>query len=428
MNRRRSSIAAVLAAALILAAVVGTGSAIAAGSPAAETTPPAAPINVEVTEVGWQQVTVEWEHGSSETPWMYRIDNLTTGDVKTTSGTSTQAQLIGLEPEQAYVLEVKAIDVYASSGPVRVTATTMAMPHVDPPADLEMVDVAWNGADLAWQPSPEADLRGYEIIDLDRDRIAKIVDPDTVTAHLDLRPEQTYRFAVRATKEQIDFQQVHSELTNEVTVTTPAQFIGPPTNLQANRDGRGVTLTWQRPGGLEFPDVSVDYLVYDGDILETILVDPATLTQTIPRVSPGEHQFTVRMRYHRQDRHGPGVSAPSNPATVNIPASDDTTPPNPPDHFFVVYHCVTNQESYEFLGASDDTSSPEQIQYEAIRLDPRQAGNPFYVPPDGYDVPRSGVLPHPYINRYFGGQFRAVDEAGNRSEVVDVWVHQEVDC
>lgn len=429
MNNRRTSIATVLTVALALATAVGTGTTTAAGSPAAETTPPAPPINVEVTEIGWQQVTVTWEHGSSETPWMYHIDNLTNGDVKAVSGTSTEAQLIGLDPEQTYRLEVRAVDVYSWSEPVEVTATTVAMPHVDPPSDLEVVNVAWNGVDLAWEPSPEGDLWSYQIVYLDReDGYYEAVDATRTTAHIELRPEQTYRFAVRAAKEQIDFQQVHSELTNEVTVTTPEQFIEPPTNLQAVRDGRSVTLTWQRPDQLEFPDAAVEYLVYDGDVLETVLVEPEALTQTIPRVSSGEHAFTVRMRYHRQDLYGEGVSAPSNPATVNVPSADDTTPPTPPDHFFVVFHCATNQESYELRGASDDTSPPEQIQYEAIRLDWRQSGDPIYVPPDGYDVPRTGVLPHPHINRYFGGQFRAVDEAGNRSEVVDVWVHQEIIC
>jgi hypothetical protein len=132
------------------------------------------------------------------------------------------------------------------------------MPHVDPPSGLEVVDVVWNGADLAWQPSPDDDLWRYEIVDLDSDRITAVVGADTTSAHLKLLPERTYRFAVQAARVPIAGQQVHSELTNEVTITTPEQTIEPPRNLQADLDGRGVTLTWQRPEVLDFPTAEVE--------------------------------------------------------------------------------------------------------------------------------------------------------------------------
>lgn len=420
MSRRWTSKLASAVAVLTLALPAAL---LSAGSAAATTTP-AAPVNVEPTMVGWEHVIVEWEHGSNETPWRYRVDNLTTGDVWMTSGTWPQVRVRGFEPEQTYELQVKAVDVYYSSEPVKVTVTTAAMPHVEPPGDVEVTNVAWNGADLSWEASLDEDLWSYEIIDLDRDRFFKIVGSDTLTTHLDLRPERTYRLGLRAARNQVDQQRVHSEL-RELTITTPKQLIEPPTGLQADRDGRNVTLTWQRPDDLEFPDAALNYLVYDGDVLETILDDPDTLTQTIPRVSSGEHEFTVRARY--QDReHGLAISPPSNPVTVNVPSSDDTTPPQPPERVFVAYRCDGTLE-YEIQGASDDTSSPEQIHYEAIRLDVRQPGNPFYVPSDGYALPGTGVLPHPHINRY-SDRFRAVDEAGNRSEVVETVLRLEPVC
>lgn len=427
MNRRRTLTAIVLTAALTMAAVVGTGSATAANSSADETTPPAAPIDVEVTDIGWQQVTVTWEHGSNDTPWMYRIDNLTNGDVKTVAGTSTRAQLIGLDPDQTYRLQVKAIDVYVSSEPVEVTATTVAMPHVEPPSDLEVVSVAWNGVDLAWEPSPEADLRAYEIVYLDRrDGYFEAVDASQTTAHLELRPERTYRFAVRAAKKHIDFQQVHSELTNEVTVTTPEQTIEPPTNLRADRDGRSVTLTWLPPDHLDLPTAEVEYLVYDGDRLETIVLGgrggARTRTQTIPRISGGDHEYTVRARYRF---HGSALSPPSNPAVVTGPVSDDSTPPDPPSRLRNIVDCNTGEHDYILEGASDDTSSLDSIRYQRIRTDLRTGMS--YVLPGSFDLPRSGSLrllsPFPPWGQ--GLPFRAVDEVGNRSEIVELPLEEE---
>lgn len=214
--------------------------------------------------------------------------------------------------------------MYSSSEPVELTVTTAAMPHVDAPSGLVVVDVVWNGADLAWQPSPDDDLWRYEIVDLDSDRITAVVGADTTSAHLKLLPERTYRFAVQAARVPIAGQQVHSELTNEVTITTPEQTIEPPRNLQADLDGRSVTLTWQRPEVLDFPTAEVEYLVFDGDVLETVVRDHAdSLEQFIPRITSGAHEFTVQLRYRFPTLHG--FACPS-PATLRWwPAHRPTT-------------------------------------------------------------------------------------------------------
>lgn len=406
-------IGAVTGLALTMPTVVLTGGA------AVATTPPAAPVDVVVTEIGWQQVTVEWQHGSSNTPWMYRVDNITTGDVWTANGTWTSSQIRLLEPEQTYRLELRAIDIYSTSEPVELTVTTAAMPNVAPPSDLEVVGFEWNGVDLAWAPSPDADLWRYEIVDLDRGDISAVVGADTTSAHLKLQPERSYRFAVRAARVPIAGQQVHSALTDEVTITTPEQVIEPPRNLQADLDGRGVALTWQRPEVLDFPNAEIEYLVFDGDELETIVRDRADrLEQSIPRITGGEHEFTVRVRYRHPTLNGFAVSEPSNAAVVDGPPSDDATPPTPPDRVHVVVDCRDGDESYELRGATDDVSPLDAIQYQATRFDTR-TGQPF-VDPAGYDVPRSGPLQGPLFAPGHRITVRAVDEAGNRSEIVQL--------
>jgi hypothetical protein len=293
------------------------------------------------------------------------------------------------------------------------------MPHVDPPSGLEVVDVVWNGADLAWQPSPDDDLWRYEIVDLDSDRITAVVGADATTAHLKLLPERSYRFALRAARVPIAGQQVHSVLTDEVTITTPEQVIEPPRNLQADLDGRGVTLTWQRPEVLDFPTAEVEYLVFDGDELETVVRDRAdSLEQFIPRITSGAYEFTVRIRYRFPTLHGFAVSEPSNAAVVHGPPSDDNTPPVPPGRVLVIVDCSKDDETYELQGASDDTSPLAAIQYEVIRFDTRIGQH--FVDPAGYDVPRTGPLQGPLFVAGFRITLRAVDEAGNRSETVEL--------
>jgi hypothetical protein len=423
MRRPWTSKITLVAASLTLAAPT----ALLSTGPTTAVAPPAAPIDVEVTDVGWQQVTLKWDHGSSQVPWIYRIDNLTTGDVWAVSGSDTSATVTRLDPEQTYVLALKAADVYASSDVVEVTVTTAAMPHVDPPSDLEVVDVAWNGVDLAWQPSPDDQLVSYEILDLDRDRIAAVVDASRTTTHLKLQPKQTYQFAVRAARAQIDGQQVHSVLTDNVTVTTPEQTIESPKNLRADPAGGGVTLSWERPEHLDFPTAEVEYLLFDGDALETIVIarGQQALQQVIPSITPGDHEYTVRVRYrYGAPPMGSAVSPPSNPVEVTRAASADTVAPEPPDRLRNIVDCTTGSQDYALEGASDDTSPLESLRYQGVRFDSRT--NSFYVNPDGFDEPRTGSLTGtPLVGLDHRFRLRAVDEAGNRSEIVELPLGEE---
>jgi hypothetical protein len=295
------------------------------------------------------------------------------------------------------------------------------MPHVDPPSDLEVVDVVWNGVDLAWQPSQDDHLLSYEIVDLNRDRIAAVVGASHTTAHLELRPEQTYRFAVRAARAHIDGQQVHSESTDEVVVTTPEQTIESPTNLRSDLDDSGVILTWQRPEHLDFPTAEVEYLLFDGDALETIVISRGdeTLRQAIPRITAGDHEYTVRVRYRYAGLPaGSALSPPSNPVHVTGASSSDTTPPQAPNRLRNIVDCTTGAQDYVLEGASDDTSPLDSIRYQGIRFDSRT--NSFYVNPDGFDEPRTGSLHTPLVGLDNRFRLRAVDEAGNRSAIVEL--------
>ena len=100
------------------------------------------------------------------------------------------------------------------------------------------------------------------------------------------------------------------------------------------------------------------------------------------------------------------------------PPSDDNTPPVPPGRVLVIVDCSKDDETYELQGASDDTSPLAAIQYEVIRFDTRIGQH--FVDPAGYDVPRTGPLQGPLFVAGFRITLRAVDEAGNRSEIVEL--------
>lgn len=390
-------------------------------APAAHATDrPPAPTNLQVTDVGWRHVAFSWEAPPPDLDWQwyYEITNVTTGDREFPGyWQTTDRPPFSLAPDTTYTFEIRLVnpDGVRSAPSNRVTATTVALPHVPAPGDLEATDVFANSVYLSWgAAAADPDLK-YQVTNLTTgSRVGwRISELSTVATQ---RPGVTNSYEVVAVDEESG---AVSDASNRLTITTP--HVEPPDDVQAVRDGNDVTLTWSRPDVVD-PKRATYYLLNDNDVP---VADNVALTAgadgsfqvTLERVVSGvTHTYTVEaehgLEYWPNDTNN---SEPSEPVSVTVPPTGDTTPPTAPAAVmtFVYETGVTTFEITE--QSTDDTTPQSEIHYEALTR--RVYGdNKFAYLTYDFD------LPHEFDDSTGRATFpqwiRAVDEVGNRSEIV----------
>lgn len=389
-------------------------------APAAQaTTKPPAPTNFQATDVGWDEVEFAWEAPLSDLDWhwYYEITNLTTGHREFPGYWQTSDRPpFQLEPETTYTFEIRLVnpDGVRSEPSNRVTVTTLPLPHVDAPTNLEATDVFANTVYLSWEAgSDDPDLR-YRVTNLTTGSrvVYKTAELSAVATQ---RMGETHSYEVVAVDDETD---VVSSPSNRITVTTPN--VEPPDDVGAERDGNDVTLTWSRPDVVD-PARATSYWIYDNDVLvadNKVLVadEDGTYRLTLARVASGvSHEYTVEvehgLEYWPTDTNN---SELSDPVAVTVPPSDDSTPPTPPAAVteFVYSTGVTTFTITE--QSTDDTTPQSEIHYEGLVR--RVVNGQFAYYAYDHDLPlefddSAGLVSFPQW-------IRAVDEAGNRSEIV----------
>lgn len=373
---------------------------------------PPAPANLVVSDVDWNTVELSWDAPRDDLPsnWYYEITYVTRGwtDAVGTWATSLRASYI--EPDSTYTFEVRLIaDGVASRPTNRVTVTTPSMPEITPPANLHPTQVYAGGVYLAWEAGLDDPDRSYRVR-----RVAPTTSNVAYTTKLSAVTGQpagvTYSYEVVA----IDGDGVVSGPSNRLTVTTPE--LEPPDDLAAVRDANDVTLTWSRPDAID-PARGVFYHLYDKGLLvaqqtSADQIGDGVFELTLDRVSSGAtHDYTLELKYANQTQ-GSGLT---DPVSVNVPASNDTMPPTPPaaESVFVYETATTTFTITE--QSTDDTTPQSRIHYESLSYRWVDGQRVFFaadenIPLQFDDRPMNVRVP----------QFiRAVDEAGNRSEIVE---------
>lgn len=199
--------------------------------------------------------------------------------------------------------------------------------------------------------------------------------------------------------------------TATATATVPAVPMNDaPTGLTASLTGSTVTLTWTRPASVD-PVLRTTYGIRLNGELETIHRGAGNvLTLSIPRVNPDTtHEYTVQIS------RGAGTGGPlSEPAILAVPPAADTSPPTEPEWVVGVgEECAPGHEIV--VQSVDDVTPQPAIRYEGtgnttmFRL-PGTTASETYV--WKYHLP---IKSQPNEGPPDG--IRAVDEAGNRSDV-----------
>lgn len=392
-------------------------------APAAHATSrPPAPTNLEVTDVGWRYVELSWEapQFDLDSSWWYEITNVTTGQREYAGHwqTSDRPPFPSLQPDTKYTFEITLVNFsedLRSAPSNRATATTLPLPHVEPPTDFQATDVFARSVYLSWQaPSDDPDLR-YRVTNLTTgSTVGGWLNPEPSTV-VRQRPGVTNSYEVVAIHEPSG---AISEPSNRITVTTPN--VQPPDDVEAVRDGNDVTLTWTRPDVAD-PAGRTTYWVSDNDRLVATngmvtAREDGTYEITFPRLPSGTtRSYTVEVRYGAS---WPFDTAESDPVTVAVPPSEDITPPTAPAAVAVTDY-DTGTTSFRITEQSvDDTTLQSEINYEAVSRNGYDDDNQVIWLAYDFDVPiefdnSAGPVSFPTW-------IRAVDEAGNRSPVVMV--------
>lgn len=411
MRTHLRHLAALLAFAVMFAA--------ACNPPPAEagTTVPA-PANVQVNNLSHTSVGLIWE-GPPRVPYSteHRIEyheaghpgdvqSVDPGIHQTLDGRWTGAVFL-LEPDTTYVFQVIRIEDGVESAPSEpLTVTTLA----PAPTDLNVREVI-NGsststAHLGYVCQSDELYRVYwneaaspgdrESEDVSCTQSYPNPRPPGVNAIVSgLAQSTTYVFEVV----HVDGNGDESEPSNQVTLQT-----GPYDTPQVavGIDGDLVTLTWERPPHQSGPII---YDVYDNDVFETrIRTEDEQPQVTISRPTSGvTHSYTID-----GEQWGGELT---DPVTVTVPPSADTTPPTEP---VVVFgpDCDTFEDTIRIeVQSTDDTSPQSEIKYEALKWAYIDYPNREWYVAD-YDFP--------LVAEGIGSdiQVRAVDEAGNRSAPV----------
>ncbi len=377
---------------------------------------PPTPIDFHATQVEWNFVDLAWTPPLPDLNgwhWVYEITNLETGWTEHAGHFETSRRWGGLQPDTQYSFEIRLLDFsrgVASAPSDPVTVTTPPMPAVAPPANLR-VDAAYSfTSHLSWDPSPDPGVQ-YRVRAVEPANMAGGLTTGTSWSlrYAGQEPGRTYTYEVIA----IRSDGAESEPSNVVSVTTVP--VAPPTDVTTQRNGNDVTLSWTAPEGVD-PAIGATYLIYDGGVLQRQVSSAQQIVETtLARTESGvTHNYTVALRHNLSVAFGiVNTSGPSAVTSVAVPPADDTTPPTAPEAVIVWEEDDYGIPFATFMvttESTDDITPQAEIRYEALRggitgeLFVYNENHPLVLPETFGPLPDRGI--------------RAVDEAGNRSQIV----------
>lgn len=243
-----------------------------------DTTPPAAPQNLNATASDWQ-ITLQWQQNSESDFLRYRIYGGTSPNpivkIDSVNGVSSTSKTItGLANGTRYYFRITAVDVALNESPFSNEAS--AMPTVldvppAPPQNLQTT-VGDRQVTLTWSANTELDFLRYRIYGGASPNPTTKIDSvltllGTTKVITGLSNGTTYYFRITA----VDLVLNESGFSNQVNAAPSAANPppSPPQNLQATAGTGSVTLSWDANTEPDF----LRYRIYGGRIGSITLMD-----------------------------------------------------------------------------------------------------------------------------------------------------------
>ena len=244
--------------------------AVTARTKLASSSPPAVPLNLKVTSVTTDSVSLSWESATDSIDVIgyiiYRDNQLIQGVIGAEEVAYTD---IGLMEDTMYTYQVRAVDQAGNISEMSntVTARTKPTEEILPPAaplNLRIDDVTTNSVSLSWEAAiDDVGVTGYHVY-RDDQLVQTLSGTDLTYIDTGLMEATTYTYKIRAVDQAGNLSEASNAVKARTKMTIEVSRPLPPTKLRSARvTEHEVALMWDAPN--ESKEI-MSYQVYRNNV------------------------------------------------------------------------------------------------------------------------------------------------------------------
>ena len=300
--------------------------AVTARTKLASSSPPAVPLNLKVTSVTTDSVSLSWESATDSIDVIgyiiYRDNQLIQGVIGAEEVAYTD---IGLMEDTMYTYQVRAVDQAGNISEMSntVTARTKPTEEILPPAaplNLRIDDVTTNSVSLSWEAAiDDVGVTGYHVY-RDDQLIQTLSGTELSYIDTGLMEATTYTYKIRAVDQAGNLSEASSAVKARTKMTIEVRRPLPPTKLRSARvTEHEVALMWDAPN--ESKEI-MSYQVYRNNVLVGEVAGETSLYTDKDLQENTKYSYVVKSKNKEGD-----LSEESNKIIVQTSKKHETVPP-----------------------------------------------------------------------------------------------------
>lgn len=300
--------------------------AVTARTKLASSSPPAVPLNLKVTSVTTDSVSLSWESATDSIDVIgyiiYRDNQLIQGVIGAEEVAYTD---IGLMEDTMYTYQVRAVDQAGNISEMSNTVTDRTKPteEILPPAaplNLRIDDVTTNSVSLSWEAAiDDVGVTGYHVY-RDDQLVQTLSGTDLTYIDTGLMEATTYTYKIRAVDQAGNLSEASNAVKARTKMTIEVSRPLPPTKLRSARvTEHEVALMWDAPN--ESKEI-MSYQVYRNNVLVGEVAGETSLYTDKDLQENTKYSYVVKSK----NKEG-NLSEESNKIIVQTSKKHETVPP-----------------------------------------------------------------------------------------------------
>lgn len=300
--------------------------AVTARTKLASSSPPAVPLNLKVTSVTTDSVSLSWESATDSIDVIgyiiYRDNQLIQGVIGAEEVAYTD---IGLMEDTMYTYQVRAVDQAGNISEMSNTVTARTKSAEDltpptPPLNLRIDDVTTNSVSLSWEAAiDDVGVTGYHVY-RDDQLIQTLSGTELSYIDTGLMEATTYTYKIRAVDQAGNLSEASSAVKARTKMTIEVSRPLPPTKLRSARvTEHEVALMWDAPN--ESKEI-MSYQVYRNNVLVGEVAGETSLYTDKDLQENTKYSYVVKSKNKEGD-----LSEESNKIIVQTSKKHETVPP-----------------------------------------------------------------------------------------------------